>query len=277
MEQYPETLPATGPMKVPSPVNPPGAPEKATGSIAHAKDILICLSDNIHSVSDIARRCRLSKSTTHRVLKLLERKRMVVEDVINRRYYLGPLIKKLAADPTAAHERLITCAADEMRRLAELTGETVTMDVIVGIKHVELYEIVSRQDLKVTEETKKIGPMFPWLYAGASVKVLLSQLDEEYLRVILDHIQQETDRTVTDRALLKAQLNEIRQKGYAISHGERIPGTMCMSVPVRDYFIPVVLNVVGPEIRLQPRAKEVLAEMRLSAGRISAAVAAIFP
>jgi DNA-binding IclR family transcriptional regulator len=252
---------------------------KATGTIAHGRDILISLSNNVHSVSNIARQCHLSKSTTHRVLKLLEGSRLVVEDAINRRYYLGPLLKKLASDPTAVHERLIICAANEMRRLAGLTSETVALDVMIGIKYVSLYEIASRQDLKVSQEIKKTGPLYSTLYAGASVKVLLAQLDEDYLRVILDHIdiRQETDRTVTDKDLLKAQLDEVRRKGYAISYGERVPGTMCISVPVKDYLIPVVLSVVAPEIRLQPRAKEVLAEVKLSASRISAGLAAIFP
>jgi DNA-binding IclR family transcriptional regulator len=255
----------------------PGAAKKATGSIAHATDILLSLSNDVHSVTDIARQCRLSKSTTHRVLKLLERSRLVVEDNINRRYYLGPLLKKLASNPAAAHRRLITCAAEEMRRLADLTGETVAMDVIIGIQYVPLYEIPSQQDLKVTQESKKIGPLYSSLYAGSTVKVLLSQLDEESLRIILDHVSipQETDRTVTDKHLLKAQLNEIRQKGYCITYGERIPGTMCAAVPIKNYFIPVVLSVVGPEIRLLPKAKEVVAELKLSAGRLSAAVAAM--
>jgi DNA-binding IclR family transcriptional regulator len=257
-------------------VDSPGAPKKATGSIAHATDILLSLSNDVHSLTDIARRGRLSKSTTHRVLKLLERSGLVVEDDINRRYYLGPLLKKLASNPAAAHSRLITCAADEMRRLARLTGETVAMDVIVGVQYIPLYEIPSQQDLKVTQESKKIGPLYSGLYAGATVKVLLSQLDEDNLRVLLDRISipRETDRTVTDKTLLKAQLNEIRQKGYAITYGERIPGTMCVSVPIGSYFIPVVLSVVGPEIRLQPKAREVVAELKVSAGRISAAVAA---
>lgn len=255
------------------------SPEKVAGSIAHARDILISLSDNVHSLSDIARQCHLSKSTTHRVLKLLERSRLVVQDALNRRYYLGPLLKKLASDPTAVHERFIAYAAEEMRRLAGLTRETVTLDVMIGIKEIELYEIVSRQDLKVTQESKKISPLYPGLYAGASLKVLLSQLDEGYLRIILDHIDihQETDYAVVDKALLKAQLDEIRQKGYAISCGERITGTMCVSIPVRGYIIPVSLSVVGPETRLQPRVEECLAEIKLSAARISAGIGAVFP
>jgi DNA-binding IclR family transcriptional regulator len=260
-----------------APLNAPGSSEKATGSIAHATGILLCLSNDIHSLTDIARRCHLSKSTTHRVLKLLERSRLVVEDTINRRYYLGPLLKKLASNPASTHRRLLAAADAEMRRLAELTEETVAMDTFVGIQYVPLREIPSRQDLKVTQESRKAGPPYSGLYAGAAVKVLLSQLDDDKLKTILDHvsIHRETERTVTDKTLLKAQLNEIRQQGYAISRGERVPGVMSISAPVRDYFLPIALSVIGPEIRLQPRAKQVIAELKLSASRISTGGAAI--
>jgi DNA-binding IclR family transcriptional regulator len=258
------------------PSDHPASPEKATGSIAHATGILLCLSNDVHSLTDIARQCHLSKSTTHRVLKLLERSRLVVEDIINRRYYLGPLLKKLASDPAATHRRLITAADDEMRRLAGLTEETVAMDTLVGIQYVPLMEIPSRQDLKVTQEKRKTGSPYAGLYAGASVKVLLSQLDDDKMKTMLDHISipRETERTVTDKTLLKTQLHEIRKRGYAVSCGERVPGVMSISAPVRNYFLPVALSVVGPEIRLRPRAKQVVAELKVSAGRISNVAAA---
>ena len=252
-------------------------PEKATGPIAHATDILLCLSDDVHSLTDIARRSHLSKSTTHRVLKLLERSRLVVEDNINRRYFLGPLLKKLASDPTATHRRLITAVDDELRRLAELTDETVAMDTLVGIQYIALKEIPSRQDLKVTRETRKIGPPYAGLYAGASVKVLLSQLDDASLKTILDHasIPRATERTVTDKTLLNKQLHEIRRRGYAVSHGERVAGVMSVCAPVKNYFLPVALSVVGPEIRLRDRAKQVISEVKASAGLLSRRAAAL--
>ena len=66
--------------------------EKNTGSITHATDILLSLSEDINTLTDIARRCNLGKSTVHRVLKLLEESQFVVQDTTDRRYYLGPLV-----------------------------------------------------------------------------------------------------------------------------------------------------------------------------------------
>ncbi|OGO32738.1 MAG: hypothetical protein A2Z29_07980 [Chloroflexi bacterium RBG_16_56_11] len=256
----------------------PQKSEKPTGSIAHATDILLCLNDDIHTVTSIHRQSNLSKSTVHRVLKLLEESSLVVEDTINRRYYLGPLVGQLAANPITAHKRLIMCAIDEMKRLSHVTEETVAMDTMMGTQYYSLHEVPSRHDLKVTQENKKIGPLFTGLYAGATVKVLLSQFNDEKLKIILENIDvfAETERTVTDKGLLMAQIREIRQRGYALSYGERVVGTLCMAAPVKNYILPVMLCVVGPESRLQPKVKDALKELRDSANRISASVAAIF-
>ena len=248
--------------------------EKPIGSIAHATSILTCISNDIHALTDIARQCGLGKSTVHRVLKLLEQSRLVVQDNINRRYYLGPLITQLVSNPLTTHEYLIMQANEEMKRLSQMSEETVTLDILIGIKHFSLYEIPSQHDLKVTQESRMAGP----LQAGASVKVLLSLLNDKQLKTALDsmNITRATGRTVTSKELLMTQVKEIRQRGYAVSYGERIAGAMCISVPIKNYSLPVALSVVGPESRLKLREKEVIAELIASSARISDNIARIF-
>ena len=252
----------------------PVAEKKTTGSIAHATSILICLSNDIHALTDIARQCNLGKSTVHRVLKLLGETQLVVQDSTNRRYYLGPLITQLASNPITTHEYLIMYANEEMKHLSHISEETVTLDIMIGIQHFSLYEIASKHDLKVTQESRMSGP----LQAGASVKVMLSLLNDKQLKVALDsmNITRATERTVTNKELLMAQIKEIRQQGYAISYGERIPGALCISVPINNYVLPVALSVVGPESRLQLRATGVIEELKASSVRISNNIAGNF-
>jgi DNA-binding IclR family transcriptional regulator len=248
--------------------------KKTTGSIPHATSILICLSNDIHALTEIARQCNLGKSTVHRVLKLLEQSQFVVQDSINRRYYLGPLITQLASNPITTHEYLIMYANEEMKHLSQISEETVALDIMIGIQHFPLHEVTSKHDLKVTQESRMSGP----LQAGASVKVLLSQFNDKQLKIALDsmNITRSTERSVTNKELLMAQIKEIRQQGYAVSYGERIPGALCISAPIKNYILPVSLSVVGPENRLQPRAKEAIEEIKASSGRISSNIAGIF-
>lgn len=73
--------------------------ETAVQSIQRAADILNCISDNVNSVTDIAARCNLSKSTVHRLLKALSESSLVMQDPINHQYFLGDLIIKLISTP----------------------------------------------------------------------------------------------------------------------------------------------------------------------------------
>ena len=110
------------------------------------------------------------------------------------------------------------------------------------------------------------------IYAGASVKSLLSLLNDKQLKIALDliNITQATERTVTNKELLQLQIKEVRQQGYVVSYGERNFGGMCISAPIQGYMLPVALSIIGPESRLQQRAKEVIEELKAGVARISA-------
>jgi IclR family KDG regulon transcriptional repressor len=247
---------------------------KSIGSISHAARILVCLSNGVNTVTDISRQCHFGKSTVHRVLKLLEDSHLVVQDNLNRRYYMGPLVTLLTSNPITTHEYLVLCSIEEMKRLSQLSEETVALDIMIGIQSFSLHEVVSIHDLRVTHESRVVG----FTFAGASAKVLLSQLSDEKLKVVMDNISIDaaTERTVTNKKLLISQIREIRQHGYAISAGEQIQGTLCISVPVRDYLLPVVLSVIGPEVRLRKREREVIKELKAGSARITDNIRQVF-
>ncbi len=241
--------------------------KKSSGSIAHAANILVCLSQRVHTISEISRQCQLGKSTVHRVLKLLEQTGLVMQDPINRNYYLGPLVMRLNANPMTSHEYLVIYALEEMKRLSRIGEETVMLDLMIGVQNLHLYEIPSIHDLKVTQESRPGG----FLHAGASGRVHLSQLDDKHLKTALASIEypQLTDRTVTSHEVLLAQIREIRKAGYAVSYGERNPGVMCLSVPIHHYTFPATLSIIGPEVRLHSKAQMLIKEIKISAERIS--------
>jgi len=225
-------------------------------------------------ITDISGYCKLTKLTAFRLLKTLEELLMVVQDPSSRRYYLGPLVNQIASNPLTNHHYLITCALEELQRLWDLTGETVELNIMVGLQYIRLYEIPSRFDLKVVNGPDPVGPIF----VGATAKVLLSQLEDEELKTALKNvrIRHITERSVTDEKELLAQLKEIRDQGHGISLGERILGALCVSVPVSDYFWPVALSVVGPEERFRPLVEQTLNEILMSSKRISNSITDFF-
>jgi IclR family acetate operon transcriptional repressor len=239
----------------------------AVKSISRAAAVLNCLGERINILTDIAETCHLSKSTVHRLLRALEESRLAMQSTSNHRYYLGPLITTLASRPETTHEHLVTCSLEEMLRLSEILEETVNICVMPALQHVIVHEIPSRHDLRVTEENRRLGS----LYAGAAVKVLLSQLNDEHLKIIMKHINilAYTRFTVTDKDKLLRQIQEVRARGYAVSYGEKIPDAMGLAAPIFNYPCPAALSIIGPEARIKPRIDTFIEEVSTSARKIS--------
>jgi IclR family KDG regulon transcriptional repressor len=236
-------------------------------SVYRTANILKCLSNGINSVTEIANICNLDKSTVYRLLKTLNESGLTLQDPISRLYYVGPLITEIASNPHVTHEHLIWCAINEMKRLADLTGESIALSVLIGLQAVLLYEIRSIYDFALSAKKKVIG----YIYAGASGKVLLSQLSNKDLKIAINllDIKPLTEHTITDKEQLLAQLKQIARQGFAISYGEINPGALNISVPVKNYLVPATLGMLGPETRVQPKRKEFTDELKISGNRIS--------
>jgi DNA-binding IclR family transcriptional regulator len=246
----------------------------AAGSIPRAAKIIACLSRNVNTVSDIAAQSKLAKSTVHRVLKLMEASYMVTEDPVDRRYYLGPLIAQLTISPLRVHEYLVRCAEEEMRRLSNLSEETITLDILSGMQPTHLFEIACRHDVGVKDTNVRSAT----LYTGASGKILISQMSDAWLDAHVKNmpITQLTPNTVIDPEILLTQIREIRANGYAVSFGERVGGAVCISAPVINYTSPIGLSIVGPEKRLKPKLDFLVAEIKASSLRVSRHVLDIY-
>lgn len=234
----------------------------------------MCLSNGINTATEIAGYCHYSVSTVHRLLQNLAELGWALQDTGSHKYFLGSLVSRLAADHASSHRFLVLHALREMNRLSDMTGETVMLGILEHLHFIQLYDIPSKQNLKITEEHDKLKGQ----YRGATARVLLSQLNDEELKELMKHIHLEQDRqqnTAAKKAMLH-QVVETRRVGYAVSFGERIPDSGCVSVPVKNYFYPVALYIVGPESRLKPHVDTYLAELLASAGIISENIAEAF-
>jgi len=240
---------------------------KIINSIIKGGRVLRNLANEVDRVSDLSKELQLSKSTVHRLLKSLEMSGMVMQDPLTRRYYLGPLILELAAQPGIAHHGLTLCAFSEMKRLRDLCRETVLLHIRCGVERLCLDELQSLEQIKYTGGKGVSTP----IYTGSAGKVLLSKLPDAELHVILENLTLVllTPSTVKDKETLLTEVMKAREQGYAMSFGERTPGSASISVPVSNYICPVALSVLGPDNRFSSKMMTCLDDIKLSAARIS--------
>ncbi len=246
----------------------------AVKSISRAVQLINSLHDGADTLTDIAERCRLSKSTVHRLLHALEDARLVSQNSGDHRYYLGPLMTALIAGSQLDHAGLVTCALREMKRLNELLGETVHASIMPALHNIIISEIPSKHDLRVTQENRRIGTTF----TGATVRVLFSQFTPEQLRTVMKQVTLErvTDKSVVNKETFVKLVNDAKVQGYAVSAGEKVPGALGIAAPVFHYRYPAAIAIIGPDIRILPRIDEFIRELRYSAARISENVTEMF-
>ncbi len=239
-------------------------------TITRAVSVLKALREGNSSITEISNRLNLSKGTIHRLLKTLESAELVIQDLDNRHYFLGPLIVKLASDPMLAHKNLIICASREMQRLARLSEETVSLVIQLGTYTVCLEEIESQQGIRFASGKGTIVP----LHVGSGGKVILSSLPDDERHLIIDNLSlgHIGPNAITYKDELIVEIEKIKRQGYATSFGERTMGGAGISVLIDDYLCPIALCIIGPDSRLAPKMMGLLEELKLSAESISRAL-----
>ncbi len=258
----------------------PNSEGESDSFLRRAASILLCLSEGVDTVTEISKYCNLSPSTTHRILNSLAEPHFTIYDPSSRRYYLGPLVSRLSANPSSTHTYLIFCALGQMSHLLDVAGETVTLDIAIGIKYIHLHALHSKHSLKVQGNTYPTDELMMLQPTGASQKMLLSQLNDKDLEIALkinaNRIKAEDPEAEPDIHKWKNQIKTIRDQGYSLTRGESIPGGLGISVPVYNYIHPVALTLIGPEYRMKPNVTAYREELLSSAKRLSDELLEIF-
>lgn len=225
-----------------------------------------CISRGINVLGDITNYCKLSKSTTHPILKALEKSRLVIYDPFSLQYFLGGGLIQVLSKPEATHSYLISCARKEMQRLSMFTEETIVIGIMVGLENIILHSIPSKQPLRVVELDLKVGN----LDIGAPSRVLFSQLSYDTVKTVLKQYQNSpTEPGVVRKVITFPQVKKAREQGYAVSSGEKVIGAMSICVPIRYYPIPTALSIIGPETRMKSKLENYLDLLLSASYRIS--------
>jgi DNA-binding IclR family transcriptional regulator len=123
-------------------------------------------------------------------------------------------------------------AAPVMARLAVDCDETTYLTVPAGTHAVCLERIDSGQGLRIAD--LYVGGSQP-LHIGAGPRVLLAYREAELLPGLLaGSLERRTPHTLADPDALRADLADIRERGYSISDEDATIGVAAIGAPVHD-------------------------------------------
>ena len=191
------------------------------------------MNDRELSLADLHRRLGFSKSSLQRILHTLVSNGFLEKDHQKKTYQFGLelyCLGKIAEE----HSPLISAAKPIMLELSKMTGASVSLH-IAERKYCKCVAFeAGDQNLS---EMPYAGQTMP-LHAGASGKLLLAYSSPRQIETYLhekDELEAVTKSTLTDKGALLLDLWETRERGYAVSTGERVEGIYCVSAPVFDH------------------------------------------
>lgn len=220
------------------------------------------------SLSEIASRMSLPKSSVHRLLVTLVARQFIERDPATRRYRLG--IRVFEIGSLVIHELGLHAAAHPIvEELAVSTGETCHLAVLSGTDAVYVYKIDGPSTIIMSS---RVGGRAP-SYSTSIGKVLLAWGgDEIFQAVVRAGFHPYTPNTIRDPGHLAQELEAVRHAGYALDREEFQAGLSCIAAPVRDHSGSVVaaLGLAGPSSRLsEDRLQELASPVMTAAQAIS--------
>ena len=217
------------------------------------------------SLSQISERVGLPRSTVYRLVAALEQERFVVSASPSRGFRLGPALASLAvaaSRDTAAliHPFLVDLSAE--------LHETVDLAVLEH-DHILFVDQVAAatQQLRVVSA---LGALLP-AHCTANGKALLAALpNEEVERLLPARLKKLTPKTITSRAKLLEELDEVRATGVGYSREEHTTGICAVSMTVDSVEGPVgAVSVPLPAQRFYGSERALVAAVRRTRGAVN--------
>jgi len=198
-------------------------------------------------VSAVAAAIGVHKSTASRLLAALQQRDLVEAGNERGHYRLGTGLLRLAAG-VGGRLDVSSQGAEVCAALAVELGETVNLAIRQGDVAVNVHQSQGGGAVSVDSWVGRPTP----LHATSSGKVLLAHAPVEVQRRVLDDLPSFTASTVTDPAVLRAQLEQARTDGYATTVGELEVGLNAVAAPVRraDGVVVAALSIAAPACRL---------------------------
>jgi IclR family acetate operon transcriptional repressor len=201
-------------------------------------------------VSDLARGLGLPKSTVQRAVNVLRELGWIrpSDGGFQTKWVLTTRALTVGGS-VARNTDLRAAALPAMQRLAQQTGETIHLTIPDGRVMVLIDKIESDHAVR---DVSWIGGRAP-IHASASGKAVLAALPAaEVDAIFADRLERYTERTITEKRSLLAELEASRARGFAINTGEWRMDVAATGVALLDQNDRPVgaLSISAPATRL---------------------------
>ena len=193
---------------------------------------LLATSENGLSITDLSNATGLPKSTVHRILSTYAERHYVEKDQDTSIYSLGHKFVEIAS---VYLNKIVlkTEAAPIMHELAAFFGAVSYLGVLENNEVMYLEKAENFNSLRLYTQIGKWEP----LHCTALGKVLMASLSESEFEHVAKNLTytKYTPNTIDNYEWFKAEIEQVRRRGYATDRYEHEATHCCLAVPIYDY------------------------------------------
>jgi DNA-binding IclR family transcriptional regulator len=243
------------------------------GTVTRVVKLLACIAeaDGDVSIKSLCQSLNLPASTVHRLLGLLTKEGVIERAPSRALYGPGPEFVRIGS-LVAAKVRIADLAKPIMRTLADESDETcVLLRYLPNSRKVmALHAEYSAHPLRYQIEMFQPHSLL-WGATGRSVLAFLTESEIESAIRDNDTSPASGQKLPSKNVLLK-ELQEIRERGYAITHGQKIAGAVGLAAPLFNSEKRAIgsLSITVPKARFSQKGNTKLAALLLgTAGKLN--------
>ena len=209
------------------------------------------------SLGELSEKLGLHKSTTHRLMMVLERHKVIERNSVNGRYRLGLKLFELGTRAVSQLD-LRERARPFLEKLVLETSETVHLCLLDDSEVVYLDKVEPVRSVRMASSVGRRNPA----HCTAVGKAIMAYLSDAQVEEIVrkQGMKPMTANTITSLVELKKELKVVRERGYAIDNEEIEEGVRCVGCVVRGFSGEplAAISVSAPAFRLTKDKVKVL-------------------
>lgn len=229
------------------------------------------------ALGDVVSESGLNKPTARRLLMALMRSRLVEQDELTRRYYLGGELYVLGMLASRRHG-LLEMAGESLKRLSAASGDTS----FVSMRRDDYAVCLHREEGAFPVRTHALlaGDQNP-LGVGAGSLAMLAALPDAEVAAIIDRIEGVVAAQYPGYSpeIIGRDVARTREQGYALNPGRVIANSwgIGMAILLPDGRLAGALSIAAIDSRMnEMRQKELMALLRQEVERVQGKLKALF-
>lgn len=220
------------------------------------------------SIREASRELGYSPSIVQKLVNALKAQGYVVQDKATGRYRLGPAAVQLGLIALSRLD-LRRLSRPHMEKLNKETGETVLLGIARDRHAVYIDKVLGSQPIRMDVP---LGVDRPYNCTAVG-KVLLAGMPDENIEKLASEgaFERRTEKSIYDVDAVKAEIEKVREQGWALDRGEYVPGVECVAAPILNHDREVIaaVTVSGPSAHIEKRLDYIVEKVKACARAIS--------